>query len=238
MRKLKKILFISFAVMLMSCLFSCGSGDEPCKTHSDGDNDGKCDKCGEATNEEQSPEGEIVLVEDSEAKFQIVYADSFSSMLIGKVNKMKSDLLGVGIKVDRVPDKSNNIKECEILIGNVKTRGDKYKTDGHDYGFEGYVIKMIDSKIIINAGSEGALIEAIDKFLKDIVEINNKEKDVSLVIMKSNQQVEMIQDNYKITSLSVDGKDMKGYTLSVNKNNSYHMEAAKVLQQTFYERTG
>ena len=238
MKKLKRILFVGFSLMLIFCLVSCGGGkNDPCKTHLDENNDGKCDKCGEVLKVGDG-EGDLVLVENGEVKFQIVYADGFSSMLMGKVNKIKTELLGVGIEVDRVADKANNAKECELLIGNVKTRGDKYKTDGHDYGIEGYVIKIIDSKVIINAGSDSALIDAIDKFLKDVVEINNKEKDFSMVVMKSNQQVEVIQNNYKISSISVDGNNMKGYGIAINKSNSYHMEAAKILQSTFYERAG
>ena len=237
MKNLKKILFILLAFALALSLFSCG-GKDPCKTHTDDDEDGKCDKCGETVKEETTPAGDVVLVENGEVKFQIVYANGMTSMLMSKVNKMKTEFLGVGISVDRVVDKADNIKECEILVGDITTRGDKYKTDGHDYGMEGYVIKIVDSKIIINAGSDDMLIEAIDKFLEDIVEVGDDEKDFENLVMTADKQVEVIQDDYKVTSLAVGGKDMKGYTIALDKTNTYHMEAAKVLQQTVYERTG
>ncbi|MBE6550289.1 MAG: hypothetical protein E7670_07675 [Ruminococcaceae bacterium] len=238
MKNLKKFLFILLTLALAISLFACG-GKDPCKTHSDENEDGKCDKCGEAMKDDGgAPAGDVVLVENGEAKFQIVYADGFSTMLMGKVNKMKTELLGVGIKAERVADKADNVKDCEILIGNIATRGDKYKTDGHDYGIEGYVIKIIDSKIIINAGSEGTLIDAIDKFLEDIVEIEDDEKDFENLVMTADKQVEVIQDDYKVTSLAVGGKDMKGYTIALNTGNTYHMDAAKAIQETVYERTG
>ena len=237
MKSLKKFLFVFLVLTLAFCLFACGGGNDPCKTHVDKDNDGKCDKCSE-TIEGQPAAKDVVLVEDGEANFQIVYANGLSTMVNGKVGKMKTTFAGLGIDVDRVLDKADNAQDCEILIGNVTTRGDKYFVDGHDYGMEGYVIKIIDSKIIINAGSDEMLIEAIDKFLEDIIEIDNDEKDFENLVMLATQQVEEIQDGYKITSLSVDGKDMKGYTLAVDKSNTYHMEAAELLQETLYERAG
>jgi hypothetical protein len=103
---------------------------------------------------------------------------------------------------------------------------------------EGYVIKIADSKIIINAGSDDALCDAIDEFLEDIIEIGDKEKDFENLVMKTEQQIGVVQDDYKVTSLSVDGKDMKGYTIALNRGNSYHIDAAKAFQQTVYERTG
>ena len=233
MKSLKKILFVFLMLTLAFCLFSCGGGDDPCKTHVDEDNDGKCDKCSE-TIEGQPAAKDVVLVEDGEANFQIVYANE----LITAAHNMKTGFAGVGIDVDRVLDKEDNVQDCEILIGNVTTRGDKYSIDGHDYGMEGYVIKIIDSKIIINAGSDDMLFEAIDKFLEDIIDIDNEKKDFKNLVMSATKQVEKIQDGYKVTSLSVNGKDMKGYTLAVDKDNSYHMEAAKVLQETLYKRAG
>ena len=237
MKTLKKISFILVAFILAFSLFACGGGNDPCKTHGDEDGDGKCDKCGEAVNDSGSAR-DVVLVDGGEVNFQIVYANGFSSLLMGKVNKMREKLSDVGLTVERVADKNNNQIECEILIGNVTQRGDKYITDGHDYGMDGYVIKIVDSKIIINGGSDEALIEAIDKFLEDVIRIEDDEMDFENIVMKPSQQVEKIQDDYKITSLAVDGKDMKGYTIAVNKGNTYHMNAAKSVQGTVYEHTG
>ena len=238
MRNIKKLLIVFLTLALAFCLFACGGGDDPCKTHIDENNDGKCDKCSETVEAEKPGASDITLVEDGEAKFQIVYANGLSSSIISVINSMKTKLLGVGIDVERVVEKTDNIKDCEILIGNVTTRGDKYKIDGHDYGAEGYVIKIIDSKIIINAGSDEMLINAINEFLEDIVEIDDDDKDFTNLVMSATQQVEVIQDDYKITSLSVDGKNMKGYTIALNKSNNYHLAAAKAIQQTIYERTG
>ena len=218
--------------MLAICLFSCGH------SHIDEDKDGVCDECGESVKEEGNPTADLVLVEDGEARFQIVYASGLSSTLMTKINSMKTSLQKVGINVDRIVEKADNAKDCEILIGNIRTRGDKYKTDGHDYGIEGYVIKIVDSKVIINAGSDEALCDAIDEFLKDIIGVDDDGKDFQNVVMTADKQVEVIQDDYKVTSLAVDGKDMKGYTIAFDATNTYYLDAAKALQETVYERTG
>jgi len=237
MKNLKKILFILLTLTLAISLFACGGGDDPCKTHSDENEDGKCDKCGETVKQETPSASEIILIENGEANFQIAYAQAPSKVL-NAINGIKISLSKIGIDIVSSIEKADNEQECEILIGNITKRADKYKTDGHDYGAEGYVIKIIDSKIIINAGSDDALIEAVEKFSKDILGLTKDTDDLTDVVMTADQQVEVIQDDYKVTSLSVDGKDMKGYTLAVDKNNKYHSAAAKVLQETFYERTG
>ena len=240
MKRMKRILFIILALTLAFSLFACGGGgdDDPCKTHVDKNEDSKCDKCGETMKEEGTQGSDVILVENGEIKFQIVYATDLSSTAMGKVNAMKTKFLGAGLNVERVVEKNDNVKDCEILIGNITTRGDKYKTDGHDYGMEGYVIKIVDSKIIINAGSDEMLGDAIDEFLEDIIKIDEKNKDFTNITMSKSQQVEVIQDDYKITSLTVDGKDMKGYTIAVDTSNTYHMEAATALQEAVYERAG
>ena len=125
MKSLKKILFVFLALTLSFCLFACGGGNDPCKTHVDKDNDGKCDKCSE-TVEAQPSAKDVALVEDGVPNFQIVYANGLSTMATGKVGKMKNTFAGLGIDVDRVLDKADNAQDCEILIGNVTTRGDKY----------------------------------------------------------------------------------------------------------------
>ena len=81
MKKAKKILFAAFVLILVFCLFSCGGGDGTCKSHADADNDGKCDKCGETVKEEGNPTADLVLIEDGEAKFQIVYAKAPSKVI-------------------------------------------------------------------------------------------------------------------------------------------------------------
>ena len=236
MKNLKRFLFVFLGLPLAFCLFACGGGDDPCKAHADENNDGKCDKCGETVEEQKPSASNLTLIENGEAKFQIVYAAAPSKVL-NAINTVKNTLSKAGVSVTSTIEKEDNVKDCEILIGNITTRADKYKTDGHDYGMEGYVIKIIDSKVIINAGSDDTLINAIEEFAEDILGIDNID-DSSTVVMSTEQQVEEIQDDYKITSLSVDGKNMKGYTIAVNKSNKYHMAAAKLLQSNLYERTG
>ena len=237
MKKAKKILFAAFVLILVFCLFSCGGGDGTCKNHADGDNDGKCDKCGETVKEEGNPTADLVLVEDGEAKFQIVYAKA-PSKVINAINGIKISLSKIGINIVSSIEKADNEADCEILVGNITKRADKYKTDGHDYGAEGYIIKIIDSKIIINAGSDEALIEAIKKFTEDILGLTKNTEELTDVVMTADQQVEKIQNDYKITSLSVCGKNMKGYTIALNTGNSYHTDAANAFRDAVYERTG
>jgi hypothetical protein len=47
-----------------------------------------------------------------------------------------------------------------------------------------------------------------------------------------------IQDNYKVTSLAVNGTDMKGYTIAADLDRTYYWAVATNIQNTIYDRTG
>ena len=241
MKKIRTLLLILLTLTLAFCLFACGGGgddDNPCTSHTDANEDGKCDACGEKLETQKPTPTELKLIENGEPKFQIVYSKDFKSDEVFIVNKIKSALAKFEIAVDVVAESEENAKECEILIGDVNARGDKYFYDGHTLGKEGYVFKIVDSKVIINAGSTEMLAEAVEEFIEDVLGIKKETESLSSVIMSSDQQVEEIQDDYRITSLSVDGNIIKSYTIAVDKTNSYHVTAAKTLQDAIYERTG
>ena len=243
MKNIKRLLVVFLTLTLAFCLFACsgggGGGDkDPCTTHADKNTDGKCDVCGEKVEEQKPQSTELKLIEGGEAKFQIVYSKDFTSSEIYITNKIKSALSSVDIQVTSTVEKADNIQECEILVGNVTTRGDKYSYDGHTLGKEGYVFKIVDSKVIINGGSLDMLQDAVEEFIEEILGITSKTDSLTDVVMTSEQAVEEIQDDYRITSLAIDGQNMKDYTIAVDKTNTNHILAAKYLQDAFYERTG
>ena len=78
------------------------------------------------------------------------------------INPLKKQ--GISVKFATEGTKEDIEQECEILIGDITTRDEEYRTNGHSYGKDGYVIKLVDSKVIINAGSDAALVDAIEIF--------------------------------------------------------------------------
>lgn len=129
-------------------------------------------------------------------------------------------------------------EECEVLVGKVGGRDSKYNLDGHDYGMEGYAVKIIDKKVVIVAGSDDALIEAFNTFVSDVFELEDDPDDLDNVVMKSKQESEYCQDDYEISSVSIDGKSVKGYKIETDLQNSLYKREAEYLQDALYKSAG
>ena len=233
----------------------CGK-DVPCTECEDDDEDGRCDVCGnkmpcvecadtdgddicDECGNKMPVIAEIILI-DEEAKFQFVIASSASAgvkktveQTIIKGIERKSGLIVTSVIEGGVADKET---EYEVLVGDVLNRGDEYLYDRYSLGKKGYVIKIIGNKIIINAGSDAALEDALMEFADKILDYENKH--LNYITMTEKQNVEKIQTGYKVTSLSVNGTDMKGYKIAADLTIAYYKSAAEALQDTIYDRTG
>ena len=240
---MKKILSLFLFLVLALSLFACGGGGgdgdvEKCDVCVDGDNSGTCDVCGEAMPEE--PISDIALIEDGIANFSIVYSENANSdvrkaITQNIVSKLKNSHK---IEVSAVMEGSQNDvpQDIEILIGDVTSRGAKYTIDRYALGKEGYTFKIVGSKILINAGSDEQLVEAIGEFAEDILKIGSD--DVYYATMLTTDVVYKVQDDYKIKSVTVGGTDMKGYTIATDIENAQYMAAALEIQDAFYDKTG
>ena len=228
---MKKLFFLLLTISLVISLAACESG---CK-HADENKDGICDKCEEAL--EYKVENINLIDDEGNVNFQFVLSKSIDSSARLAIKELVLDLEDAGIEVDMVDETDEDLAiDCEVLVGDVESRGSIYHVDGHSLGNKGYVIKIVDGKIIINGGSPSALKDAIDIFIEDILTFDGDE--IWDITMGANQQVEEIQSDYAITSLKLLGNDMRGYTLAVDTANNLYLTAAKNIQDTVYKRTG
>ena len=235
MKNFKKILTVLLALSLVLgaifTLSACGK----CK-HVDEDGDGKCDKC---DNDYTPTANDLALIDEyGIVKFQFVVADGLPEDVKRIIEDTTRALKEADIEIAVVEDKEETVKGCEVLIGEVKTRGQNYLYDSHTLGKEGYVMKIVGQKVVINAGSPETLLTTVQKFISDILGYKNGNTDLFDVVMKLDDQKEYIQSDYKVSGLSVNGVDMKGYTIAVDKGNEKHMEAALYLQDSVYGKTG
>jgi hypothetical protein len=240
MKNMKKILLLllTVALMLSVCLAlsACGGGSDPCQ-HEDKDGDGICDKC----DEPYKPEADVKPVElitNGEANFQFVLASDVDSAMIKAVDDTIKALKKIDITVVRVADKESTIEDCEVLIGNVKSRGEEYIVPTTSLGKKGSAIKIINSKIVINAGTPAGVVEAYEKFVEEILGLTDDTEELLDVVMSASQQIEKIQSDYRITALKVNGNDMREYTIAADTSKSDHKKAATTLQDMIYTRTG
>ena len=230
MKNARKILFVLLSLSLIFTMFACG-----CK-HADEDNNGICDLCEEKI---EPKTDDVALISEGVANFQFVLENGVSSDIIKDIDSLIKTLSkDYDIELARVTDKADNIMDVEVLVGDITTRGEKYKVDKYALGKEGYVIKIVDSKIVINAGSPAQLAEAVEIFIDDILGMAEEPDELWDVVMTAAQMVEVVQSDYRITGLTVNGADMKGYTIAVDTTNEQYKKEATSLQTLFYERAG
>ena len=238
MKNLKKAIVLLISLSLLLFLFACGPTE--CKEHKDEDTDGKCDVCGEdVTPEEGGDENGdgLSLIEGGEAKFTLVVSSTASGSTNLTVDKLVKTFKDLGVEVTKTTDASPE-GEIEILIGDVKGRGAEYDIDEHTLGLKGYLVELIGKKIVVCAGSEDALADAIDVLKEDFFGIKKATESLDSVTVNEDMNVKEIQDNYRITGISVEGKEINTFKIKVDTSNADMMNSAKVLQNTIYAAKG
>ena len=235
MKSIKRILTVLLALALsLGVIFSLSACGE-C-THADTDGDGKCDKC---NTDYTAPIEDVTLVDtDGTPKFQFVLADSVGEDIERALADFARALGTYGVEIDIAEDTESTAMECEVLIGDVKSRGEKYDYDEHSLGKEGYVIKIVGQKIIVNAGSIETLMTTVDTFIKDVLGYESGDRELYPSVMTADMQIEVPQSDYRITGISVNGVDIKDYTIATNTASDDYIEAALYLQDAIYSKTG
>ncbi len=248
MNTVKKILILLLAFTLVFALASCvdgggGGGDTDCTEHADANNDGKCDKCNVDVEPAQRPSGDgdgLVLIEGGKPKFNFVVEDDVSAAVMNAVNKVKKDLKKLDIEVEILYDDGKNITDCEVLIGNITTRGEKYSFDPHTLGPKGTAVKRVDSKIILLGGSEAYTVAVIEEFAEDFLGIKSgvKELDSVTVLDKALFDKPMEKDDYRVTSVKFGAVDAAGLKIYADTSNIEALKTAQYLQDLFYTSGG
>ncbi len=233
MKALRRFLIFISMIALMLTLVSCT--ENKCTEHKDDDKNEICDKCGETV----AVDGEgLLLLDDGIPTFQFVIERSLDRDTRKLLDAFASALDSIGVELDIVIGKSDNEIECEILIGDVPHRGSEYFFDKHTLGPQGYIIKTVGKKIIINGGSTEALDTAVNKFVTDILGYSAERSDYGTLYFAPSQELHVIQSEYEVTAIKVGGTEINEYTISTDTDNQIHLEAAKVLQAGIYERAG
>lgn len=224
MKKFKQIFLTVLLILFLIPQTACGGGD----------GDG-----GAAPEGDSNPVSDLELIRGGEAKFQIVLSADTPRNARNAVNlvraKMKNEH-GVDFKVV-IENSENDVPEdVEILIGEVESRGEEYRFDPYSLGKEGYSLKIVGTKLLINAGSDEVLVDLIDAFAKEILGLEND--SVTDVTVEVGDMKEYIQNDYKINSVSINGADVKGYKIIADLNDEGYKAAAIMLQDMLYSYAG
>ena len=181
---------------------------------------------------------EVVLIKDGVANFKFVVADGFSAELNMAVGKLVDELKRLGVTTESVFDNKDTITECEVLIGSVQSRGDEYKLDPHVYGWDGYTIQAVGTKIVVLGGSDESLEDAIAAFKKDILGIKKSTSKLTNVSMTSEQKIEVFNDPYDIESVTIGGNNLRDFVIAAKSSVLGEKNTAVSVQTHLYKKTG
>ncbi|MBQ8719935.1 MAG: hypothetical protein IJY65_02765 [Clostridia bacterium] len=229
-------LILALTILLLSLSFTaCGDGEADDTVNEGGEageNEGGENLGGE------SPTPTLDLIKDKVAAFTIVSTQK-DAEINAAINEWKTKLASHGIEVRSLADYSvNKMQDCEILIGTGLIERDKYSVDVHDFGEKGYVIKVVDEKVVICGGSTASTVEAMALFLENYLGVNVAADDVSNVSISRTLLVEKVQDDYPIKNLTVRGEGVKDLYISASRTDKYSYAAAQDLQAALYSYAG
>ena len=242
---MKKIFILLLTLTLCLSLFACGGDTDPCTEHVDADANGKCDNCDAAVEPEGGSEGGegnadvLELIKGGAATFQIVSTED-TALFIGKplTNFVKTlnDCIAKG-NVEAVYENAE-AKTVEIILGQVATRGDALAgTDPYAYGYEGWSVQIIGTKIVVLGGSAGAYKDALAYVEETVFGINDATVSIDGVTMtkelaKTEQQTEFAV-NVKIGDTA-----LNEYVFAINSGDTYAIEAIDSMRTAIYKKTG
>ena len=195
------------AVMVLS-FAACGGAADDGST--DGGNDTGAVTPPEGGNDD--PEN-LVLIKDGKANFRIVYTHAAESATKKVIDTFISDIGKIGVEVDKsISDSSaQDVTDCEIIVGTgVQNRDAKYVLDPHDYGEEGYVIKIVDNKVLIGGGNAEQTKIAFEYFVKNVVKFTNKTKELNDLSLERSYE-KLKETKYLIDSITIDGVEISDF---------------------------
>ena len=241
---MKKLIVLLLVLTLGFAFVACGE-DTTCTEHVDADANGKCDNC-DATMEPgnnggNSGNGTVELVKGGSATFQIVSNDD-TATLIGKPLTNFVKTLNDCISESNVTSVFEHIeaKGTEIIIGNVATRGDKFKEENaspYEYGYEGWSIKIVDNNIHVLAGSAGAYKDALKYLEETIFGINDATDSIDNITMTAEQQKTEQQTKFDV-NVKIGDTPLSEYVFAINSGDSTAIKAINAVRSQLFKKTG
>ena len=238
---LLKLLLLVIAFALTFTFVSC-SDDSDDGTQNDGGSTGDGGDTGDTGNTGDVDPEKLVLISGNVATFRVVTSSEVSSTSIKDAAAFVENLRKIGVSIeDPIKDtKSAEVTDCEIIIGTgVRNRDEKYVLDAHDYGAEGYVIKVVDNKVLIGGGNRDMTDQAFDYFVNSVVKLTSKTKEMSELSLERSYQ-RLKETKYLIDSVTIAGNDLSDYSIvyDLGSHTLAEMSYISKFRQTLYDSTG
>ena len=221
MNKMLKLIMLLLALAMMLSLASCGGSADGGNDEGNGDDTGVTPPPSDNNDEELT---DLCLVKDGVANFQIVVTKVMTGSTMKVAQDFTKRLRALGVEVnDPIRDSTAESNPCEIIIGyDLTGRDEKYALDLHDYGPDGYAIKVIDNKVIIIGGDATMTHTALEYFITKVMKISDKTKEFTDFSIEKNYE-KIKNTDYIIKSVEIAGNSLKDYVFvadlgDMNKN--------------------
>lgn len=193
------------------------------------------------TGEPEVPEG-IAFIKDNSAAFTFVFASDIGGDLRTKVYDLVDSLRAMGVNIAEPVSHTDTsmVTECEIIIGTgVEGRDEKYSVDPYTLGERGYVVRVIDKKIVIAGGNSKMTETAFDYFVEHVMGINSETASLSSLYVKENFE-KLEKTEYEITSVKIGTKDLSEYTLitDIEDAAAFNTDDIRYFRRNLYKSTG
>ena len=203
--KLTKILFLLLMLSLAFCLCACFGGNP-------GEDPG---------DDPDEPLSGLVLIEDGKAKFKVVTTSGAGSAGIRAARDFVDRLRELGVEVDDVvtDTSADDVTDCEIIIGTgAKHRPARCNIAKDEIGNEGYLIRAVDSRIIIAGGTGNLTRDTLKIFIKDYLGIDGTTTEIESVAVDEELNV-FVPTDYNIDSVKIVGRDISQYVIACDQSN-------------------
>ena len=184
-------------------------------------------------------DGELILFNDGVPTFKFVVGSDASGVK-STIDEIAATLTGLSAEgcTVRSENYQSEVEPVEILIGTVNSRGDEYKYNKYELGMNGYIVKQVGTKIVVNGGSEAALANAVIYLKEKVFGIKKANDPMDFFFMEADLNKVEKQTGYNVSDITVNGVSLKNYVISYTKANTAAKNAATALNQTLYEECG
>ena len=204
----------------------------PACEHEDENFDGKCDSC------KADMENALMLIRGRKTPFSFVLGSGLDGNARLGIDSLAEELKRLGINVKTVSDTEAAPTEYEILFGNISGREENYTLNPYSYGINGYAVRIIGNKIAVVGGSSESLYKAINLLRTEFFGIDETTARLTDRCVYPEQNISVIQNDYKVNKITLCGEDISGYTIAVDKKDSAASSAAISIRELFYEKCG
>ncbi|MBE6561936.1 MAG: hypothetical protein E7662_12515, partial [Ruminococcaceae bacterium] len=184
----------------------------------------------------------LVVFGEGAPTYSVVRSDTAGGDEVKAAVLMRKYLNNAGMDIKITTDwEKEPVSDYEIVVGDtLRPMGDA-AVDVHDLGEEGFFIKVVDSRIYISGGSPAAMYAGVEYFLTEFCGYKGNVDEAAPLTSLSipGDYVYVQKQQYPITAVSVDGKDLHDFRITWDSmNDTVARNYAKNLQSYFYKTCG